>query len=308
MVRCFVSYYLTVAVHDTILCTVQGFSRLRLLDISNCKLDEWSQVLAFGHLPSLQELVLDNNQLAKVTAAEDGSFPVLHRFSLSLNQLGTWKDVDTLAQFYPQLRVLRMSQIPLFAGKGASEVRPLVIARIAQLAFFNGSQVGPRERIDAERGYLRSILFERNALASARGVVFGADAAVSDAITAELSVGHPRYSELLAKYAADMVPATKNAGVSENIASDLINITLRNMSFKGNGSLEPLVKRLPKTLTIARLKMMVSQLFGLENRLQQLSMRIYKDSVPFVLDDESSSIEYFGAIDGAEIFINEAKG
>lgn len=40
-----------------------GFPILRLLDLSGCALDEWSQVSAFGTLPSLQELVLDNNPL-----------------------------------------------------------------------------------------------------------------------------------------------------------------------------------------------------------------------------------------------------
>ncbi len=267
--------------------------------------------MAFGQLPALQELVLDGNALAKVQPAAPGSFASLHRFSLSGTKLISWRDMDTLAAHYPGLTTLRMSQIPLFLGKGASEVRPVVIARIPQLGFFNGSVVSLRERTDAERGYLRSILYDRNAMAAARSspAHTAADTvAVAAAVHAELAVVHPRYEELTAKYAADMAPVSRNAaGHSENLASDLVSVTLRNMSFGSNGSLEPLVKKLPKTLTIARLKVMVSQLFGLEHRLQQLSMRLYKDSVPFVLDDESSSIEYFGAIDGAEIFINEAK-
>ncbi len=137
---------------------------------------------------------------------------------------------------------------------------------------------------------------------------------IADANSAEieqrLAASHPRYSELMDMYSADMAPAAKTSlsGNAGSLGAELVNITLRNMSFKGNGSLEPLAKKLPKSLTVARLKLMVTQLFGLESGLQQLSMRLYKDSVPFVLDDEQSSIEYFGAIDGAEIFINEAKG
>jgi hypothetical protein len=285
-----------------VVTAVHGFPTLRLLDLSNCKLDEWSQVLAFGQLSALQELVLDNNMLTKITPVQDNTFSRLHRFSLSGNPLSSWKDVDLLALCYPQLRVLRLSQIPLFDGRGASEVRPLMIARIGQLAVLNGSQIGPRERTDAERAYLRSVLAEKISL-----TVLNGDASV---VEAALSVNHPRYLELTVKYAVDAVTAeegSKSAG-PQNLAAELIKITLRNMSFKSNGSLEPLVKKLPKTMTVSRLKLMVLQIFGLENRLQQLSMRIYKDSVPFVLDDDESTIEYFGAIDGAEIFINEAKG
>ena len=65
-------------------CTVSGFSTLRLLDLSGCGLNEWSQVVAFQHLPCLEELLLDNNPLPGVFPPEtDASFPLLRRFSLS---------------------------------------------------------------------------------------------------------------------------------------------------------------------------------------------------------------------------------
>jgi len=52
---------------------------------------------------------------------------------------------------------------------------------------------------------------------------------------------------------------------------------------------------------------MIKQMFGLDPRLQQLSIRVYKDAMPALMDDPQCSLHYFGAIDGAEIFINEAK-
>ena len=36
-------------------------------------------------------------------------------------------------------------------------------------------------------------------------------------------------------------------------------------------------------------------------------MRVHKDAPPVFLDDEKSSLQYYGVVDGAEIFINEAK-
>jgi len=86
-----------------------------------------------------------------------------------------------------------------------------------------------------------------------------------------------------------------------------------------------MTRRLPKTLTVAKLQLMIKQMFGLDPRLQQLSIRVifflfaillthlllwkkvYKDAMPAVMDDPQCSLHYFGAIDGAEIFINEAK-
>lgn len=69
---------------ETPLLKVSDFETLRLLDLSNCGLDEWSQVAFFGDLPSLQELILDNNPLPEVQPpVSDSAFPRLHRFSLS---------------------------------------------------------------------------------------------------------------------------------------------------------------------------------------------------------------------------------
>jgi hypothetical protein len=101
-----------------------------------------------------------NSDTAAVEAVteEVSSFPSLQRMSLSCSKLSAWSDIDSLAS-YQSCRFLRLSQIPLFAGKGASEVRPLVIGRMPSLVFFNGSGISPRERTDAEKSYLRSIMF-----------------------------------------------------------------------------------------------------------------------------------------------------
>jgi hypothetical protein len=218
------------------------FARLQLLDMSGCGLRDWRQVLSLGSLPRLRELMLDDNPLAGVLGpgpgaeakaeAEAGAstgtstsalFPLLERVSLSSTRLTQWTDVDAL-QLYPKLSSLRLSHVPLFKGRGASEVslslsfslsfsrspslslspapspspspspspytfyrfiplqsrrvlnsfssplchctafmsylqvRPEVIARLPNLSFFNGSNVSGRERADAERSYVRSVL------------------------------------------------------------------------------------------------------------------------------------------------------
>lgn len=199
---------------------------------------------------------------------------------------------------YSSLQLLRMTQIPLFAGKGASEVRPLVISRIKQLQIFNGSKISTREREDSEKTYLRLILREKESIMKDKP---------EEEVTRGLQLFHPRYQELYARYGQDIAPAAYAATGAGTLASEVVSITFRNLSFGSNGSLEPVVKKLPKTTNVGKTRLLVKQLFGLEPRLQQLSMRVYKDSVPTVLDDDQATLSYYGAIDGAEIFVNEDK-
>lgn len=212
---------------------------------------------------------------------------------------------------YPHLRVLRLSTIPLFSGRGSSEVRPEVIGRIKQLAFFNGSQITPRERGESEKNYLRAIMFDRNArqaLAAAAADIVDKSVATSAAPSSGVDeVLHPRFAELMTLYGADLVPASRANSGPTNLAAELVSVTFKNLSFLTNGSLEPITKKIPRSLLVSKLQLMVKQLFGLDPRLQHLSMRVHKDAPPVFLDDEKSSLQYFGVVDGAEIFVNEAK-
>lgn len=181
--------------------------------------------------------------------------------------------------------------MPLFSGKGSSEVRFEVIARMRGLAFFNGSPVSTRERVESEKNYLRCLQYERTSESDST-------------IDADL---HPRYAELMVKYGADMVPSSKALVGPSNLASELVSVTIRNLSFASNGSLEPVTKKLPRSLTVSKLQLLVKQLFGLDPRLQQLSVRVFKDAPPTSLDDDKASLAYYGVVEGSEIFINEGK-
>ena len=205
--------------------------------------------------------------------------------------------MDALAT-YSSLTSLRLTNIPLFANKGASEVRPEVIARIARLLVFNGSKVGDRERMDSEKIYLRKMLRQKRVIESEES---------SEKEQTSFEAMHPRYVELNDKYGADLLPLGgegPGSGLS-NMASDMVSVTLHNLSFESNGSLEPISRKLPPSLKVDRLKLMVKQLFGLDTHKQLLSIRQYKGAVPTLMDEDSATIGYFGAVDGADIYINE---
>lgn len=159
--------------HDSNMKTVSGFSTLRLLDLSECRMNSWYQVLSFQKIPNLQELILDSNPIPSISPRSTSVpnmteniiekneqeaignvfnineneykksecnviFPCLQRISLSCTRINSYTDITALST-YETCTILRLSQIPLFTGKGASEVRPMVIGRMKNLFFFNGS-------------------------------------------------------------------------------------------------------------------------------------------------------------------------
>jgi hypothetical protein len=215
--------------------------------------------------------------------------------------VAAWSEIDNLAAF-PAVSVLRISQVPLFHGKGASEVRPFVIARVVNLAVLNGSVISPRERRDSEKLYLRAVLMEKARLAKdqpARG---------EEELQHLLVQQHPRYLSLKETYEKELfLPA--NAAASQpgerNLAAEMISLVLANMIVGAAGPCEPVAKRLPLSLTVGKLRLVVKQLFQVEPSSQCLALRAYKDSIPLELEDDQATLQYYGAIDGAEIFINE---
>jgi hypothetical protein len=269
---------------------------LKVLDISNCGLTEWSQVAYFKNLVSLEELLVDGNDVTKVGRfdKDGGGFATLSRLSISSSKLDTWKSIDNLSSF-SSISNLRVSHIPLFAGKGASEVRPEVIGRMANLSFFNGSGISPRERIDSEKLYLRRILKDiEDAIQLGRPLDEKA-----------IFLLHPRQAALKDQHGADLLPMG-NMAAGGSMSAELLSVTFQNLAFGAtNSRYDPIVKKLPASLTLEKTKMMVKQLFNVDPAVQLLSLRCYKDSPPVLLDDDQVSLAYYGCINGAEIFINE---
>jgi hypothetical protein len=116
------------------------------------------------------------------------------------------------------------------------------------------------------------------------------------------------YEELNALHGADVVPGGSST-TGGSMASELLTVTFLNLSFSSGGSLDPVTKKVPSSVSIMNMKMMVKQLFGLDPALQQLSWshKEYQDSPPVWMDDDQAPLAYYGAVDGSDIFINEAK-
>lgn len=203
-----------------------------------------------------------------------------------LFRIASWSDVDALST-YPSLCTLRLTRVPLFTGKGSSEVRPLVIARILNLVQFNGSSISARERIDAEKMYVRSAMRELQ--------------------NGESESAHPRYGTLYAKYKDELLQFGAATGSNQTLASEVIEVTFHNMCFSSKGYGDTTTKKLPATISVDRLKLMVKQLFGVDPAAQVLSLKQYNDSIPTVMEDESGSLAYYGAANKSHLYIAEVE-
>ena len=227
-----------------------------------------------------------------------------------MRELQSWNDIDSLNKFQ-ELRCLRLSHVPLFAGKGASEVRPIVIARIAQLDFFNGSAVNTRERVESEKSYLRRIFRERSSENTTATEVVklneelnGNNNNNNNNNNRASEVNHPRFDELYAMYREQMLDFGK-AQENGTIASDLVSITFKNLTLSSSDGMELNTKKLPLSTSVSRLKMIVKGMYKVDIPVQQLSIRTYRDAPPVFLDDDESTLGYVGAVNGSFIYVNE---
>ena len=74
------------------------------------------------------------------------------------------------------------------------------------------------------------------------------------------SVAHPYNSS---NHPYHSIIITNLLPIGDSIAANLVSIIFKNLSFGSGGSLEPITKKLPSSLTVGRLRGMVKQLFGL---------------------------------------------
>lgn len=155
--------------------------------------------------------------------------------------------------------------------------------------------------------YLRAIMREQDSRSAPLSSSHGLSIPDAKGDSATLLTSHPRFAELTAQYASELVPAGRGdttgprSLASELVAIKITNVTSSNANPHGAGT----EKKLPLTLSIGKLRGMLAQLYGLDPGCQQLALRVDKDSIPVVLDDDDSSLSFYGAVDGSEIFVNE---
>jgi len=271
---------------------VQGFGHLERLDLSATGLSSWSQVAVFAEIPNLRSLHLNENQLSSLSCGSGGpqGFSQLDSLHLSSNMVVEWSAIDEL-DAYPRLVALRFTNNPLTKTMGQSEVRQILIGRLRRLTRLNGAEISKKERVDAEKSYLRRVARE---VGQSNG---DKEAAVS------IWARHPRYKELLEMYGEGQGGQGPSEGTG-TLASELLAVRLVSMA-ASSMTTAPVDKRLPGSLTVGRLKQLLHRQFKLEPDLQILYYKSDKMAPPTMLEEDTETLAYYGVPSGCDIFMNE---
>lgn len=293
-----------------------GFQHLQSLDLSATGLRRWSQVALFAKLPDLRLLNLNENQLETIerpnAADSEGdaassnnnnnilinnntnnsnssSFQRLDALHLSGNQIGSWSSIDALNGF-PALHALRFTNNPVTRGMGQSEARQLLVARVALLTRVNGAEVSKRERVEAEKSYVRRVAREVGKMGEESG-------------REEILSQHPRWPVLLEVHGDGGGLSSHSQGTA-SLAKEMLNVRLVSMA-SGSMTIAPVEKKIPGGLTVGLLKQLMQKLFRLEQSLQVLYYKVEKDAPPTMLDLDDETLTYFGVTSGCEVYMNE---
>ncbi len=295
-----------------------AFTNLVLLDLSNCQLTSWQRhIMKLQFLPRLESLIVNDNEIDCIDGVLEGgqpaAFPNLTSLQLGGTKISTWTALDQLNSI-PTLRSLRLRNTPLTNTLGVGEVRSTAIARLPNLEYFNASPITNRERVEAERRYVSTV--SRELLLISSGAILAAerDANVEgssddddSAKQAQMFARHPQFQLLVEKH-KDTMLSLSNVGNGSNsqgnIGEEIINVTIRSMA-AASCDMEPLRKRLPRSLKVGRIKTMCAKYFRVDIDLQMLHFRAEGDPFPSELDDAEHSLFYYGVNDGAEILVNE---
>lgn len=277
-----------------------SFNNLELLDMSDCQLTSWGEhIMPLSRLPKLESFVLNDNPIESISFQEtaDGlDFVALASLQLAGTSIHSWKSVDELDKL-PALRSLRLRNTPLTSSLGVGEVRSTTIARLPRLEYFNASPVPERERTEAERRYVSDVARELLLMSTA-------DDGGADGKKRQVETRHPRFGALMEAHKSAMMASSSVTSLSQGIQDDVVGVTIRSMA-AGSCDLEPLHKRIPRSLKVGRIKAMCSRAFALDVDLQILHFRVDGDPFPTELDDDEHTLAYFGVTDGAEILVNE---
>lgn len=242
---------------------VCGMKYLQSLDCSNCQLDSWeNKVDHFSALPCLEQLSLDENPLSLIpcTPKSEDYFPCLNSLQLAGTHFETWMDLEGINTHFASIKSLRLRNTPLTAPMGQGETRFLAVARFPSLDYFNASVISRSEQQEAERRYVSLV---SNMLSKLD----------EEGNREKLLAEHPQYPKLSEEHKRLVVTISGGVnGTGTNIAASVCNVTIRSMS-ASSCDMEPILRRLPDSLSVGRLKALCARIFGLGVDIMSLHFR-----------------------------------
>ncbi|KAI1794651.1 hypothetical protein LXA43DRAFT_995970 [Ganoderma leucocontextum] len=223
---------------------------------------------AMSYLPGLRRLVLTSNLFSHIspraTDAADPTtgpsglaspFPLrgLKHLALAFNRLASWRDIDTLQRWCPELESLTLAGNPLVDEPSRTNyARAFTVAKFPLLKTLDGAAISSRERTDSELLYLSHIAKQPF---------------VSDE---ERRAEHPQWEVLSAKHGVTHSPAAVEA--SDTLSNRLISIKIHYgstapvaadelMAYLGQCKSAATVLRVLSTMSIRTLRLKLIKTF-----------------------------------------------
>lgn len=256
-------------------------------------ISKWSEVMALSSLPKLQTLSLNDNNLTEVTfeslrgANQPQPFQALKALSLYHNKIMGWNSLNEINTL-PSLIDLRFKNNPLLEGDTPFNSRQLVIARVGQLTALNGSEVPKVERQIAQQYYLKryaSWWVSSNTKAESK---------------AAFELEHPRYSHLVEVHGPpDEAMLLTKKGIA--LKDKLVSVTLR---LAGDSDVKEYSKKLPRDMSVQKLKGLIQRLFKIDFPDQVLSYTSQKTGDEYQLEDDLKDIGFYAIQNGDVILVH----
>ena len=313
-----------------------ALGQLAVLSLEDNSLDNWTPLFAaLRAVPHLTRLNVCGNALPDLDVGVDGkeaegfgpeACPRLEALLLARNKITAWTSVNALNRM-PSLCEIRLTGNPLVDAFSPSIARLEVIARMERLSTLNGSSVRSTERRDAEIRYLQGILGEVDLAMKADSEGSSSSTRVSssashtsetaapppcdiDALppTVVEAVGarHPRFKALFAAYGS-AIPRNATANADGSAGPSMAEVQIKCVA-PSAGERPPTIRRLPVSMTVAKVGMLCERLYGVPAVKQALSLVLASsaaDDFPVPLEDGRNDLAYLGVHDGSTIFVNE---
>eukprot|EP00892_Ulva_mutabilis_P011727 jgi/Ulvmu1/8927/UM005_0018.1 len=272
---------------DTATTKPHSLDKLKVLDITDNAIMGWGSAVHLSALSALTCLKLSGNTLHAITLSGK-ELHNIHTLLLADCGISDWASVNALARL-PNLRDLRLTENPVLQLSSLTG-RNECIARLAAITQLNGASVSTHERRDCELQYLYRVQQRI------------ADLGPAGPAEAEL---HPRLEELCAIHGNMAIqPRQQHTAADATLGERLVALDL---VYNGAGTNESVKERtqLPRSTTMALMKMLCAEFFGLDVNLQRLVLHSGPRAGEEIGEDNSSDISYWNLQSGDVIEVSE---
>ncbi|XP_001368852.2 tubulin-specific chaperone E isoform X1 [Monodelphis domestica] len=267
---------------------------LKLLDLSNNHSVDGNQLFLIAYLPRLEQLVLSDNRISTLhfpdveIGCKTSMFSSLQYLVINGNQISQWSSINELDKL-KSLQSLSCTHNPLTEGnKDLQTIRQLIIAKIGQLKILNKCEILPEERRGAELDY-------RKTFGSEWKKAGGHQDPDKNKPNNEFIIAHPRYQLFCLKYGAPEDGELKPQQPFM-LKNQLLTLTIK---CPNQPNQKVLVKQLPESMTIQKVKGFLSRLLKVPGSELKLSYESPKmEGKEIELENDQQPLQFYSVESG----------